>query len=296
MVFPETPVTLFHVTQVIFGIRIQPFFRVAFNNFALDFQTFLADFHQVLQALEEILFRCGFISQAGQVDRDHTYRSGQRVRCKQTAAPFHEFPFIQTKATTHTAHVIRLHVRIYEIGEIRNTVFCCHFPDALVLRVIPVKVRGNIVRRDGEREQAAGSIPFAHHFGERFVKYRHFGLEIPVHLFFDFTPVHDMFVFQEIGYDEIHRDIGKRCLESYTGGYVQVEQEFLQALFHLFVVQLVKAYVGGEERVEVRKSLCPSGLALHGIEEIHDLSESRAKVLCRAALRFPLHSPESDGK
>ena len=60
--------------------------------------------------------------------------------------------------------------------------------------------------------------------------------------------------------------------------------------------EVVVADEGREERVEVREGLGAGGLALEGVEEVDDLAEGRAEVLCGGAFGLAGGAGEADGE
>ena len=105
--------------------------------------------------------------------------------------------------------------------------------------------------------------------------------------------MHHPFVLQEIRYHEVHGDIRERSLETHPRRHVQIEEELLQTLLHLRIVEVVVTYIRRKESIEVRESLRSGSFALHGIEEIHDLSEGGTQMAGGCALRLTFHPLEA---
>ena len=92
---------------------------------------------------------------------------------------------------------------------------------------------------------------------------------------------------------QVERDVGKGSLESDPCWYVHIENKLLKRLTDLFVRKIVVANERGEVGVEIGKGLRAGRFALERVEEVDDLSQRRAKMFGRPALRFTVNAAKT---
>ena len=121
-------------------------------------------------------------------------------------------------------------------------------------------------------------------------------MEVAVGLVLHFSADDYRMVLQVARHLQVERDVGERCLESDARWHVDVEHKLLQALLNTFVIKIIVTDEWCQIGVETRECLCAGGFALHCVEEVDNLSQSRAQVLCRAALNLARNTREASHK
>ncbi len=240
----------------------------------------------MVQALDELVLRLGEVAQARHVDGDHADRTGLGVRAEETAAALVQLALVQPQPAAHRTGVIRAHVGVDEVREVRDAVFRGHFPQFLQAGAFPVEILRDVVGRDREGEDTALRVALGHHFEEGVVDHVHLFLELTVGLVHQLAADDRGLVRQRGGRVKIHRQVGERGLESHAGRDVHVEDEFLKGLLYLFIREVVVMDEGGQKGVETGERLRAGRLTLKGIEEVDDLAERGPEVFRGIALRL----------
>ena len=293
VILPIGAAALFDLPKVEARIGVEIFFGEFFQHLALDGQTFHGLAHPGLQALEEILFPIGQVSDTGQIDRHHPDGSGQRIGAEQAPAAFEQFAVVQAQAAAHGAGVLRRHVRVDEVGKVGDAVLGGHLPDQIEIGIVPVEIGRDVIRGNGKGKYPALGVAGHHHFGKGTVDEVHFGLELGVGGI-QFPAAHDhRLVSENRRYGKIHGNVGERCLEANPGGNIDIEDKLLERLLHLVVSQFVVTHERRQQRVEIGKGLGAGGFSLERVEKIDDLTQGGAQVLGRCALHLALDPLES---
>ena len=99
-------------------------------------------------------------------------------------------------------------------------------------------------------------------------------------------------VFQVLGHRPVQGDIGERGLCAPAAGGVHPIDEGLDALFDLFLAQVVHFDEGGQIGIEGRKRLRPRPLILHDAQEVDHLVAQGGQVAGRSRGDLPRNAPQ----
>ena len=284
VVVPEAAAALADGAEVEAAVGVEAIVGEALELLALDLEGGEAELHQLGDAAEELFFRRGDEGGAGEIEGDDADGAGQRIGAEKTAAAPAQFAVVETQAAAHGAGVLGVHVGVDEVGKVGDAVLGGHLPDRLQARVVPVEVAGDVVGRDGEGEDAAGSIAGHHHFAEGAVEKIHLRLEVAVAGLLQRAADDHRLTRHVARADEVHGDVGEGGLEADAGRHVHAEDELLHRLLDLGEAEAIVADEGGEQGVEAGEGLGPGRLPLEGVEEVDRLPQGGAEVLGRGAL------------
>ena len=264
MIVPVFACPGLHFAQVVARIGVQPLGGLLFDDFAFNLKGGAPNLDHFPQARLEFLFRGRQITDTGKIDGEHAHGTGQRIAAKQATAAFAQFLGIQPKAATHGDRIFRRQIGIDIVGEIGDAVFAGNPHERVDRSGIPVKILGDINRRNRKCEDPALGIAFHHHSTEGLVKQVHFRLKITVFVLGKLSAANDRLVSEGGGNRQIKGQIGEGALETDTGRDINIENEFLEALFDLFKGHVIVAHEGGAIGVKTGPGLSPGGLALRG--------------------------------
>jgi len=270
--------------QIVLRVRVEPGLCELLDHPASDHQRIAGNVHQVPHAIKELLLIVSQVADAGHVEGYHTNAAGEGIGAKQPAPALAQLAVIEPQAAAHGPYVIRVHVRVHKVGKVRDAVLGCHLPDGIEIGVIPVKVPGDVVGRDGKGKDAPVGVAFLHQLCKTAIQEVHLRLELAIGLFLRLAADDHILVGQIPGDLEIKAQVRKWSLEANARGHVQVKDEFLQSLADLSIAEMIIADKGGKERVEIGKGHRSGGFALDGVEKVHDLSEGRPEMLGGAAV------------
>ncbi len=264
-----------------------------FQDLPLDLQAFPGEIHQFTDPLKVIFLRFRRVADARHVQSDHADGARQGIGSEQAASALAKLPVVQPQAAAHAPGILRFHVAVDEIGEVRDAVFGRHLQDRPNNGTVPVEFLVEVVGRNGKGEDPAFGVPFHHHLGEGAVQDVHLLLEFPVGMIGQFPTDDDGFIGERGGNRQIHGQICEWGLEANPRGHVDVEDEFLKGLFDLVVGQLVVGDEGGKVGVEIGEGLGPRRFPLQGVEEVDDLTQGWTKMTGGAAFHLSLDPFES---
>ena len=100
-------------------------------------------------------------------------------------------------------------------------------------------------------------------------------------------------IFQNRGRIKIHGNIGEGCLKAHPGRDVDVENKFLQRLFHLPVFESIIPNKRSQQRIKIRYGLRAGGFPLQRVEKIDNLSQRGAQVFGRCAFHLSFDALET---
>ncbi len=293
MIAPIGAAALLDILEIIPGIWIQSKFGQSFNEAAFELQAFFGQIHKTIQFFKKFFFIFGSVAKTRHINGDYADRTGHRIGTKKSAAALIELAIVETQAAAHAPSIIRTHVRIDEIGEIRHAVFGSHFPNRVQGLILPIKIFGNIIGRNRKGKHPVLRITFTHHFGKSLVDHIHFFLELTVFFLLRFSGNYDRLVLVRRRNLHIKRNVGKRCLKSDPSRNIHIENKFLQSLFDFLLGKFVKMDERSEKRVEVGKSLGAISFSLESIDEVHHLPESAPEMLGRGAVHLARHASKT---
>ena len=205
--------------------------------------------HEILQLAEKLFPGPGFVADPVQVDGHDADRTRRVARPPDAPRPAHQFPQVEVEAAAHGPDVPGIHVRPDVVLEIGNPVLGRGLEEEARVRGIPVEIRGQVVGRNREGEDAAFLVAFDHELQERPVDHVHFRLVLSIgHV--ELPPAHDrLLVLHVVRDDPVERQVRERGLPAPARGDVQPEDELLDVLLDLFVAQLVMTDEGSEQGV-----------------------------------------------
>jgi len=253
MVGPIRAEPLLDILQIMAGVGVQAAFSKVFNDAPLDQQGVARHVHQVCHPRQEIILVLGQIADARHVERHHADAARQGVRAKQPAATSAQLLVAQPQAATHGTHVLGVQVRVHKVGKVGNAILGRHLPHRLQVGVVPVKVGGNVVGRNGEGEHPPVRIPFQHQLGEGAVQEVHLWLKVLVGLQAGHSPNDDVLVRQRLGHHQVHRQVGERRLKADARRHIHVKDKLLQRLAHFFGREPVEANKGSQVGIKAGK-------------------------------------------
>ena len=167
--------------EIASGIGVEPTLHQLRDDHALRLERTRGDVHQLVEPPVEIRLAFGKIRDPRQVDRHNADRTGRLAGAEEAAGLFAQLPQVEPQAAAHRAYVVRLHVGVDVVGEIRRAVFCRHLEQELVVfRVPPVKILGDGIGRDGILEAASVCIALDHQLDEGFIYHVHFLLAFAI--------------------------------------------------------------------------------------------------------------------
>src|SRR3989338_994027 len=241
VVLPILAVPFFYFPQIKLGVRIKVCVGKLLQHLALDLKALFSDVHLLGEKFEKLFFCFGAVSEPRKVYSDHADRAGKRVGAQEPAAAAVKLGNVQTQAAAHGAGVLRLHVRVDKVAEVRDAVFGGDLPKPIEVRVIPIEVFCHVYRRNREGKHSARGVALSHDSEERAVEHIHFFLELAVSFFLFFAAYKNFLVFKVRRGRQVERDVGERRLESDARRHVHVEDKLLQRLLYFFVGELVVA-------------------------------------------------------
>ena len=167
--------------EIALGIGIESALKQLCDDSALCLERPRGNVHQLVKTLVEVCFILCKIRDPRQIDRHNADRTGRLAGAEEAAGFFAQLPQIEPQAAAHRAHVIRLHVGVNVVGEIRRAVFGGHLKqESVVFCVAPVKILGDGVGRDGVLEAASVCVAFDHQLNEGLVHHVHFFLAFAI--------------------------------------------------------------------------------------------------------------------
>ena len=266
-------------TEIALGIGIESAFKQLCDDGALCFERPRGDVHQLVEPPVEIRLAFGKIRDPRQVDRHNADRTGRLAGAEEAAGFFAQLPQIEPQAAAHRAHVVRLHVGVDVVGEIRRAVFGRHLEQELVVfRVSPVKILGDGIGRDGILEAASVCIALDHQLDEGFIYHVHFLLAFAIGKRLLASADDGRKICHVLWNRPVERDVGKRRLRTPARRRIDAVDERLHALLDLALRQLVCADKRGKIRIERGKRLRARPLVLHDAKKVYHLVAERGKV------------------
>ena len=241
------------------------------------------DVHQTVKAVVEVFLVGREIGDARHVDRDDADGAGAFARPEEAATLFAELAEVKAETAAHGTDVARFHVRIDVIGEIGGAVFRRHREEELVVfGRSPVKVLRDGIGRDRVLESAAVGVALDHDFDEGFVDHGHLLGTIAIGEVHFLAADEGRHVLEVVRDRPVQGDVRKRRLGAPTRRGVHAINEGLDALFDLFIGQVVDFDERSEIGVEGRESLRPCPFVLHDAEEVDHLVAKGHEVTGRA--------------
>ncbi len=280
--------------QITLGVGVEPGIHMVLDDLALDLQTLPRHVQQRIQLLEQRrLVTAQEIAQACTVHRHHAQRTGLLGRTEQSATALEQLAHVQLQAAAHRTHLVRLHVRIEEVLEVRQPVARGHLEQALGVLAVPGKIVGDVVGRDREGENPAEAVTGLHHFYIGTVDQLHLGLQLAVgegHLLA--ADVGDLFA-QVFRADPVEGQVGERGLRAPARRHVEVVDELLNGLADFGEAKVVLAHERCEVGIEAAESLRAGPLVLQRAEKIDHLPQRAGQMLGRAGLNPPRNPVEA---
>ena len=277
--------------EIASGIGVEPTLHQLRDDHALRLERTRGDVHQPVEPPVEIRLAFGKIRDPRQVDRHNADRTGRLAGAEEAAGFFAQLPQIKPQAAAHRAHVVRLHVRVDIVGEIRRAVFGRHFKQKLVVfRVSPVKILGDGIGRDGVLEAAPVCIALDHQLNECPVDHVHFLLALAVGERLLLPADDGRKVCHILRHRPVERDVGKRRLRTPARRRIDAVDERLHALLDLTLRQFIHADEGREIGVKRGKGLRACPLVLHDAEEVYHLVAERGQMGGGSGADFPRHA------
>ena len=262
--------------EITFGVRIESFVHQLGDDVTFDFQAACRNVHEAFEVLEVFAFRSCLVRDSGHIDGDDADRTRGFAASEETAGFLTQFSEVETQTAAHTSDVAGFHVAVDVVAEIRSAVFCGHLEQqTIVFGFRPVEVGGDGVGGDRILESSAVGVAFYHDFDERLVDHRHFFLAVLV-FEIHFLAADERGEFREVARDNpVQSDVGERRLRAPAGRSVHAVDERLQALFDLFVGEVVDLDERSKVGVERGERLRARPFVLHNAEEVdHLVAES----------------------
>ena len=279
--------------EIALGIGIESAFKQLCDDSALRLERPRGNIHQLVKTLVEVCFILCKIRDPRQIDCHHADRAGRLAGAEEAAGLFAQLPQIEPQAAAHRAHVIRLHVGVNVVGEIRRAVFCRHFKQKLVVfRVSPVKILGDGVGWDGILEAASVCIALDHQLDEGLVHHVHFFLAFAIGKRLLAAADDGRKIGHVFGNGPVERNVGEWRLRTPARRRIDAVNERLHALLDLALRQLVHADERRKIRVKGGKRLRACPLILHDAEEVHHLVAERRQMRRRGGADFSRHAAE----
>ena len=140
---------------------------VCLQPVALDFQAIFRKAKVVIkESIERLFISFAFISDTGKVDSDNTDGTGGVASTKQTAVAVAKLGQIKTKTTAHRAYITDIEIAVYEVSEIRCAIFARHFPEKLVVGVVPIEAGMDVVCGDRISKELSFRVALKHNLKE----------------------------------------------------------------------------------------------------------------------------------
>ena len=188
---------------------------------------------------------------------------------------------------------MRVKVRVDEVLEVGQAVLRRHFEQTIRVRRIPIEIRGDVVGRDREGEDATIGVTSGHDLDEGLVDQVHFMLELAVGEIADLVGNQRVFLCQVIRACPVEGEVRERALATPARRNVEVVDQFLHALDDLVVLHVVQADEGRHVGVERGERLGAGPFILQGAKEVHDLATCGREVCGRAGSNRTTHTVEA---
>ena len=277
--------------QVAFRVREQALLHQFLDGAALDFQAGLAQFQQAVQVRQQgWLVAAPQVAKARAVDRHHAQGARLLGGTEQAIAPLEQFAQVQLQSAAHGADHVRLEFRIDEVLEVGQAVAGRHLEQALRIFAVPVEIGRDVVGGDGEGEHAALGVARHHDLDVGAVDHVHLHLQVAIAEAHFLARDDGHLLAQVVRADPVEGEVGERRLRAPARRHVEVEDQLLHVLAHVFVAQAVLADVGRHVGVEGAERLRAGPLVLQGAEEVDDLADGARHVLRRPGLDLARHA------
>ena len=155
---------------------------------------------------------------------------------------------------------------------------------------MPVEILGDVVGGDGKGEDAALGVARHHDLDVGAVDHVHLGLQLAIAEVHLLAGDDGNLLAQVVRADPVEREVGKRRLRTPARWHVEVEDQLLHVLAHVFVAQAVLADVGRHIGVEGAERLRAGPFVLQGAQEIDDLADGARHVFRRARFDLARHA------
>ena len=233
--------------EIASGIGVEAALHQLRDDRALGLERTRSNVHQLVEPPVEIRLIFRQIGDARQVDRHHADRAGRFAGAEEAAGLFAQLPQVEPQAAAHGAHVVRLHIRVDVVGEIRRAVLRRHFKEELVVfRLAPIEILGDGIGRNGILEAASVRVALDHQLDEGFVHHVHFLLALAVGERLLTAADDGRKVCHILRHRPVERDVGKRCLRTPARRRIDTVDERLHALLDLTLRQFIHADEGRE--------------------------------------------------
>ena len=229
-------------TEIAFCIRIESFVKQSADNGTLYMQRTCGNVHKLVKPLIELLLVCGKVSETRHVQRNNADAAGAFAASEKSAALFAQLAQIKAQTAAHGADIAGLHVAVDIVGEIRCAVFCRHFEQKpVVFGGGPIEILSDGISRNRVLEAPAVRIAVYHDLDEGLVDHVHFFFAVTVGKIHGFAADDCRTVAQILRNGPIKGDIGERCLSAPAGRGVHTVNKAFDALFDLFIGQIIRA-------------------------------------------------------
>ena len=233
--------------EVALGVGVEAALHQLRDDRALGLERTRGNVHQLVESAVETRLIFRQIGDARQVDRHHADRTGRLAGAEEAAGLFAQLPQVEPQAAAHGAHVVRLHIGVDVVGEIRRAVLRRHLKEKFVVfRVSPVKILGDGIGRDGILEAASVRVALDHQLDEGFVHHVHFLLALAVGERLLTAADDGRKVCHILRHRPVERDVGKRRLRTPARRRIDTVDERLHALLDLTLRQFIHADEGRE--------------------------------------------------
>ena len=274
-------------------IGIEPFVQQLRDRRSLDLERTRRDIHHLVQTVKEFLFVLRKIRDTGKINRHDADRTGALSASEKPAGLLPKFAKIEAEPAAHTADIARSHIAVNIVREVRSPVLGRHLEKkTIVLRVGPVEILRDRIRRDRVLEPASVGVAVDHDLDKRTVHQIHFFLAVLIFKF-HFLAADDTVLLGEIRrHHPIKRNVGERGLRSPSARRVDAVNKGLDRLLDLFVGKIICLHKSGQIRVERGERLRTRPFVLHNAEKIDHLVAKRRQVLGRRRSNLPGNTAE----